>query len=306
MKGTLGTASEMMMDHDVDQLDSDRVQVQPLNQYYFNQLSDLEQNRTHQSNHYNPSSTLPANPLSQLMVHSQRHHQQRPVRQFDQTILGRQYAQSQIYPGSYSCHVGSSVGGNSNICNSNFTNQGRLPQQRPISSNVEVFDKENLPGDGPFPMLRNDEDWDLGKFQLSKSIFNNEGLNGNLHCRSHGTKPLSANVQESSQQQGGYFGFDRTNLVNPKAYSRQSGSQKSPMKFSYYNTSMVPKVEKLDLFATDSNSQAALPANVSPPTSIGSYLEAPSSSVATGGGGGPRPMMEFLDLNDDYWLEFAQ
>lgn len=197
---------------------------------------------------------------------------------------------------------------------------------------VGLYDKENLPNDGhPFIMLRNEDDLDLGGFQMSKSIYGHQnqvnqqqqqkemgvgvdstcssssGSNhiNNSHVqkevgRAFGTSLLHApNVHVN---QGSYFGFDRTNIMGSSS-TTTGQMQRSPMKMhgSSYMNMVVPKVESLDVYATDSNSQASLPTSVSSPASTISYFDAQAAM-----GSGTRPVMEFLDLNDDYWLEFAQ
>lgn len=207
-------------------------------------------------------------------------------------------------------------GGNSRGGNAGQGAQGNFGGMRSMSGvNTFQSNKENLPGEEVFLMLRNDDDdLDLGQFQLSKSIYNqqqykppqnapqNHSILGNSNPGSHKALPPFGSVistSASSSAVGGYFGFDRTNLINQTGASRPS-----PLK--YQNNHMGGFVKVEDVYI-DSNSQASLPTTVSSPASTISYFDGQvvqeeRNRVSTG------PVMDFqhFDLNDDYWLEFGQ
>lgn len=354
VKSALGV-SGMMMDNDMDPLDIESAQVQPVNQYYFsNHLPNLNQH--HAINHNYHQAPLSSNILShQSIIQQQRQSQQ--LRSFDrlqqqQTPLNNNtnnnsnlmYHSTPVASSSVVVAGSSySVAANNNNSNNNAMvrlgnattgvvdgSSSRLAQ-RSLSS-VAQYDKENLANDDHFIMLRHEDELDLGGFQMSKSIFgqnlgghqqqqaqqlhhqrvvmdsNSSSMNNNMNANGSKLRTFGNN-QHPNNGGGGYFGFDRTNLMqnNQGSSSRMStGIQKSPMKLSNnYNSSsmgMAPKVDGcLDVYAGDSNSQASLPTTVSSPASTVSYFDQQGSS-----GGNQRPIMEFLDVNDDYWLEFAQ
>lgn len=323
VKSALGV-SEMMLDADMDPLQSESAQVQPANQYYFSTLPNSNQHvhlSNHNNNHYHQPS-FPSNMLSQSM------HPQQQLRSFDH--VGQQsqamYHSTPVANSSYSQH---------NLHNNHGMGggQGQGNHSRMHIRSQGMFDKENLPNDVPFLMLRGEDDeLDLGGFQMSKSIFNQgQGNNTNQQQQQqqhHSQQSHSGNVRKDGRSfgtlmstqhtnnnsnsnnpqnssVGGYFGFDRTNVMacgSSNSNSRTNSQSRSPMKVQrgYVGHGQVAqKVEPLDMYA-DSNSQASLRTTVSSPASTISYFD--------GGqvGNGNRPIMEFLDVNDEYWLEFAQ
>lgn len=344
MKSTLGGSEMMMGDQEMDPLDGERVQVLPVNNintdinlYYFtnnhhhhqqHHLSLNQQPQHVQPQNYHQSSSsnlLPVNVHSQSQLQQQQ--QQRSFPSHSQFYHSTPVPEAS-YPGVSGVQASSSVGRQGSSSNSSSSNNNRMNQY--------VLNKENLPSDDMFLMLRNvDEDLDLGGFQMSKSIFNQEqslpsfsvshhnhnhqqGHTGVAHNqnvkatgRSFGTslQPCigqSSNSNQSSQLSsypvGGYFGFDRTNVMTTTAPATKTRA--SPIKKQHTFASMTPKVESLDVVYADSNSQASLPTNVSSPASTTSYFDSQQTQQSIDNGS--RPMMEFLDLNDDYWLEFAQ
>lgn len=321
MKSTLSGAEMMMADQEMDPMDGERVQVLPvnnintnLNQYYFtnhnNNNNHLSLNHVQQPSNYHQSSS--SNILSQQQQprsfpsHSQFYHST-PVPEAS-------------YPGGSGVQASSSGGRQGN------SNNNRMNQY--------VLNKENLPSDDMFLMLRNvDEDLDLGGFQMSKSIFNQEqslpsfSVSHQNHIAQQGVAHNNQNVkatgrsfgmplqscvgqnsnsnqssQLSSYPVGGYFGFDRTNVMTTAVTATKTRA--SPIKKQHTFVSMAPKVESLDVVYADSNSQASLPTTVSSPASTTSYFDSQQTQQSVDNGS--RPIMEFLDLNDDYWLEFAQ
>lgn len=314
----------MMLDADMDPLQSESAQVQPANQYYFSTLPNSNQH-VHLSNHNNNNHYhQPSFPST--MLSSQSMHPQQQLRSFDH--VGQQQAQAMYH----STPVANSSYSQHNLHNNHGMggDQGQGSHSRMHIRSQGMFDKENLPNDVPFLMLRGeDDDLDLGGFQMSKSIFNQgQGDNTNQQQQQqqhHSQQSHTGNVRKdgrsfgtpmSTQQNsnngnhpqtssvGGYFGFDRTNVMacgSSSSNSRTNSQSRSPMKVQrgYGHGQVAPKVEPLDMYA-DSNSQASLPTTVSSPASTISYFD--------GGqvGGGNRPIMEFLDVNDEYWLEFAQ
>lgn len=326
MKSALG-GSEMMLDPEMDPMESESVKVLPVNQYYYNNLPHLSSNQHHHVSHqnnYHHQTSLSSNMLSQSF------HSQMP--QMHSNFVGGSSSnnnnnvnlttQQQHQPMYHSTPVGGS-GGSSTI---SFAGQngvrnhvsGGSSSSRNVQTNGVVYDKENQQQNGgpPFPMLRHeDDDLDLGGFQLSKSIFNpgqftNQQPNGFL-----GSSVMNSN--SNNRKDGGQrvFGTQLTNLPQNSLH-RTTNSQlgggyfrqgSSPAKIQIINqlgsvNGGFTKVHNnVDLFGQDSNSQASLPTDVSSPASTVSYYENAGHHQ-----GNTRPAMEFLDVNDDYWLDFVQ
>lgn len=185
-------------------------------------------------------------------------------------------------------------------------------------------DKENLPSESDFfVVLRTeDEEIDLGNFQLSKSIFNQSKPNVQTGQVSSGRPktnqflPLSSIQSHYQMQQlgsgkraashqlggtsGGYFGFDRTNLMG-------NSSNKSPAKtVNYATTRYEDKYQENDGFF-DANTQSSSAATVmsSSPSPGFSNVDF-SSQHSFLGGGSEQLQFKNYDLNDEYWLDFGQ
>lgn len=344
VKSALGV-SEMMLDQDMDPLEMESAQVQPVNQYYFTPLSNS--NPPHGTNHVSHSHNNPhhyhQSSSSNTMAQSIIQQQQQQLRPFHHVVAS---SSAQPHPqtlyhstpvaGTYSTAQSAQVGasrGASSQSSFSRSNQGVV--------HVGMYDKENCPNDAPFLMLRGeDDDLDLGGFQMSKSIYTQDQprphqmAQQQQHCQQGlrsgvvGVSSSSSNTCTSSSgarkdgrsfgttmgmhqthssghsgsgaqtsSVGGYFGFDRTNMM------QAGGGKQSPMKLPHasgYGNVPPPKVEPLDMYA-DSCSQASLPTNVSSPASTISYYDAQQVAATNN-----RPIMEFLDVNDEYWLEFAQ
>lgn len=326
VKSALGV-SEMMLEQDINPLEVESAQVQPINHYYFSTLPNfneqqpeqqhqISQNNSHRNLPHYHQPSLSSNMLSQSISHqvpyehvsaSQLQHSSNGASTgsiyLQQHCVGRptMCINSSLPRSSSISGAGGSISHNSNNLN-DHTNLGLL------------YDKENLANGAPFLMLRNEDDLDLGGFQLSKSIFNqgqvnsqqpqmqmqqrmlgevkSKRINNQKGARSFGTSLM--NVQNGDASAGGYFGFDRTNVL-------QNSNQKSFAKMQENYMNVVPKQEPLDFYVGDSNSQASLPTTASSTTASSSisYLDVPPANNT-------RPLMDFLDLNDEYWLEFAQ
>lgn len=342
----------MMRDGEADgsQDDGKSVQVQTANQYYFNNMSFSQQQAPQMrlTNHPNMLQQQQMHPhVAQRQFHVvqtqshvyNNHHPQMSLSTVNNnhnsnlhnnSLMGRQVLNSSHQPllqqqQQHSTSVqnhGMGMGSGSrfstngtNIQNNNCVGLRSMGGGGGMSSFQS--NKENLPDEEVFLMLRNDDDdMDLGQFQMSKSIYNQQPQykpqpahqaqnqstilgNSNLGGGQKALPPFGS-VISSASTVGGYFGFDRTNLMNQNCVS---GLKSSPLKYQNAHMGNFVKAEEVYI---DSNSQASLPTTVSSPASTISYFDGQAQDDRNRLSA--RPVMDFqhFDLNDDYWLEFAQ